>query len=207
MWLDEPSIAPVDDSVKQRIDAAARALAKAGAKLDFKARPNFDPLHAHHVYLMLLHSNLAARRADHADLVAARARLRDDDLGDHAMALRASTASYKEVFDAQQQRERLRWAWHQFFGRHDLLLMPITATAAFPHDQSEPMPARRMRINGAEHPTSRSCSGPGWPPRPSCRRPWRRWGWAATACRWGCRSSGRSLPTSAPSGWRKNWAS
>lgn len=152
VWLDEPSIAPVDDSVKQRIDAAARALAKAGAKLDFKARPNFDPLHAHHVYLMLLHSNLAARRADHADLVAARARLRDDDLGDHAMALRASTASYKEVFDAQQQRERLRWAWHQFFGRHDLLLMPITATAAFPHDQSEPMPARRMRINGAEHP-------------------------------------------------------
>jgi len=32
------------------------------------------------------------------------------------------------------------------------LLMPITATAAFAHDQSEPMPARRMRINGAEHP-------------------------------------------------------
>ena len=66
------------------------------------------------------------------------------------MALRASTASYKEVFDANQQREHLRWAWHDFFGRFDVLLMPITATPAFPHDQSEPMPARTMRINGVE---------------------------------------------------------
>jgi len=152
VWLDEPTIAPVDDSVKQPIEAAARALAKAGAKVDFKARPAFDPLHAHRVYLMLLQSNLAARRADFADLLAARARLRDDDTSDHAMALRASTASYKEVFDANQQREQLRWAWHDFFGRHDLVLMPITATAAFAHDQSEPMPARTMRINGIDRP-------------------------------------------------------
>jgi amidase len=151
VWLDQ-DIAPVDDSVKTRIEAAARALAKAGAKVDFTARPAFDALQAHRVYLMLLQSNLAARRADFADLVAARGRLRDDDLSDHAMALRASTASYKEVFEAHQQREQLRWAWHDLFGRHDMLLMPITATAAFPHDQSEPMPARTMRINDAAHP-------------------------------------------------------
>jgi amidase len=152
VWLDEPAIAPVDGSVQQRIEAAARALGKAGAKLDFKARPDFDALQAHRTYLMLLQSNLAARRVDHADLVAARARLRDDDTGDHAMALRAATASYKEVFEANQAREQLRWAWHGFFDRHDLLLMPITATTAFPHDQSEPMPARKMRIDGVEHP-------------------------------------------------------
>jgi amidase len=151
VWLDEP-IAPVDDRVKVRVEAAARALAKAGAKVDFKARPDFDPLQAHRIYLTLLHSNLAARRADFADLVAARARLRDDDASDHAMALRAATASYKEVFDAHQQREQLRWAWHEFFSRFDVLLMPITATAAFPHDQSEPMPARTLRINGVERP-------------------------------------------------------
>ncbi|MBS1178523.1 MAG: hypothetical protein H6R06_2935 [Proteobacteria bacterium] len=151
VWLDEP-IAPVDDSVKVRIEAAARALAKAGAKVDFKARPDFDPLQAHRIYLTLLQSNLAARRADFADLVAARARLRDDDASDHAMALRASTASYKEVFETHQQREHLRWAWHEFFSRFDVLLMPITATAAFPHDQSEPMPARTLRVNGVERP-------------------------------------------------------
>jgi amidase len=152
VWLDEPAIAPVDDRVKQRIEAAARALARAGAKVDFKARPGFDPLHAHRVYQMLLQANMAARRADFADLVAARARLRDDDLSERALILRAATASFKEVFDAHQQREHLRWAWHEFFGRHDLLLMPITATAALPHDQSEPLPARRVHINGVDHP-------------------------------------------------------
>jgi amidase len=154
VWLDELT-APVDDSVKARIEACARALAKAGAKVDFKARPAFDAGHAHRVYSLLLNANLAARRTDFATLAAARAKLSDSDLSDPAQALRASTASYKDVFDANQQREHLRFAWHDFFGpsgRCDLLLMPATATAAFKHDQSEPMPARTMRINGTERP-------------------------------------------------------
>ena len=124
------------------------------------------------------------------------------------MALRASTASFKEVFDANQQREHLRWAWHDFFGRHDLLLMPITATAAFPHDQSEPMPARTMRINGVERPyfgqlfwaglaTASFLPATVAPAGPD----------APKACRWACRSSGRSSPTSAPSGWPSSWPS
>ncbi len=151
VWLDEP-IAPVDHSVRERVEAAARALAKAGAKVDFKARPAFDAGHAHRVYGALLQANVGARRPDFARLLAARAQLRDDDLSEHAFSLRASTASYKEVFDANHQREALRWAWHDFFGKHDLLLMPITATAAFKHDQSEPAPARTMRINGVDRP-------------------------------------------------------
>ena len=151
VWLDE-AIAPVDDVVKARVEAAARALGKAGAKLDFRARPDFDPAHAHAVYNLLLQANMAARRPDYEQLVDERARLRADDQGQHAQALRASTASYRDVFFAQQQREQLRWAWHDFFGRHDLLLMPITVTPAFPHDPSEPMPARKMRVNGAEVP-------------------------------------------------------
>ncbi len=151
VWLDE-AIAPVDDAVKARIEAAARALGKAGVKLDFKARPAFDPAHAQAVYGTLLQANMAARRPDYAHLVEARNRLVDDDHSDHAMTLRASTASFKEVFDAHQQRELLRWAWHDFFGRHDLMLMPITATPPFPHDHSEPAPARTMRVNGRSVP-------------------------------------------------------
>ncbi len=68
------------------------------------------------------------------------------------MLLRASTASFKQVYDANQQRELLRWAWHDFFGRHDLMLMPITATPPFPHDHSEPAPARTMLVNGKKVP-------------------------------------------------------
>jgi amidase len=147
VWLDE-AMAPVDDSVKTRIEAAARALGKAGAKLDFRARPAFDPAHAQAVYGTLLQANMAARRPDYDTLVEQCRQLEEEDRSDHALALRAATASFKDVFMADNERELLRWAWHDFFGKHDLLLMPITATAAFKHDHSEPMPARRMIVNG-----------------------------------------------------------
>lgn len=151
VWLDE-AIAPVDDSVKTRIEAAARALGQAGATIDFTARPAFDPVQAHRTYQTLLQANMAVRRADFDKLVEARKRLAPDDTSDRAMGLRNATALFKDVYEANHAREGLRWAWHDFFGQYDLMLMPITATAAFPHDHSEPMPARTMRINGADHP-------------------------------------------------------
>ena len=58
---------------KQRVEAAARALAKAGAKVDFKARPAFDAEHAHRVYGALLQANLGARRVDYERLLSSRA--------------------------------------------------------------------------------------------------------------------------------------
>ncbi len=147
VWLDE-AMAPVNDAVKARIEAAARALGKAGARLDFKARPAFDPAHAHAVYATLLQANMAARRPDYEQLLEAQRRLDPNDHSDHAQNLRAATCSYRDYFVANNQREQLRWAWHDFFARHDLLLMPITATTAFAHDHSEPMPARTMLVNG-----------------------------------------------------------
>lgn len=149
LWLDD-AIAPVDDQVKARIEVAARALDKAGVRLDIKARPAFDPAHAHAVYSMLLHANMAARRPDYANVQQQRESLEPSDQSEHARLLRMSTASYRDYFVANNQREQLRWAWHDFFGRHDLVLMPITATPAFRHDHSEPMSARTMRVNGRE---------------------------------------------------------
>lgn len=151
VWLDE-AMAPIDDAVKTRIEAAARALGQAGVRLDFKARPAFEPAHAHAVYGTLLQANMAARRPDYAELLAQREQLEPGNQSDHAKALRAATASYRDYFVANNEREQLRWAWHRFFDRHDLMLMPITATTAFPHDHSEPMPARTMRVNGRDVP-------------------------------------------------------
>jgi len=90
IWLDDP-MAPVDDAVKAPIAAAAEALRKAGAKVDYEARP---------------------------------------------------------AFDARQQREIVRWAWHDFFQQYDVVLAPSTTTAAFPHDHSEPATSRVLTVNG-----------------------------------------------------------
>jgi len=69
-----------------------------------------------------------------------------------AETLRAATASYKTFYDANNQRELLRWAWRAFFDRYDVVLAPVTATAAFPHDHSEPPVARTLTVNGQPQP-------------------------------------------------------
>lgn len=151
VWLDE-STAPIDDQVRAPIMQAVEALGRAGAKLDVKSRPAFEPGHAHQVYMDLLQANMAARRADYADMERQRRALADDDLSLAAQLLRQSTPSFKQMFERNHQRETLRWAWHEFFQHHDLLLAPITATAAFAHDHSSPLATRTLMVNGQSVP-------------------------------------------------------
>lgn len=147
VWLDD-AMAPVDDAVKAPIAAAAEALRKAGAKVDFKARPAFDMQLAHHTFMVLLAAQAYTRRLDFAQLKAMSEQLSPSDNSPTAMHLRLATQSFKQHFDAQQQREALRWAWHDFFQRYDVLLAPSTTTAAFPHDHSEPATNRVLTVNG-----------------------------------------------------------
>ena len=151
VWLDEAS-APIDEQVRAPIMQAVHALRRAGARIDFQARPLFEPGHAHQVYMDLLQANMAARRTDYADMERQRRALADDDQSLAAQLLRQSTPSFKQMFDRNHQRETLRWAWHAFFQRHDLLLTPITATAAFAHDHSSPLAARTLTVNGQSVP-------------------------------------------------------
>ena len=151
VWLDQPG-ADVDDAVQGPIRAAALALRKAGAKVSFTARPAFDPMAAHGVYMALLLAQVSARRPDYARLAAHRLRLADDDRSEAAQQVRLLTPSFKEHYDQNQAREGLRWAWHEFFKDFDVLLAPATTTAAFPHDHTEPMGARTLMVNGRPTP-------------------------------------------------------
>jgi amidase len=151
VWVDDPR-AVIDDEVRGPILEAVAALRAAGAKVDFAARPAIDPDQAHEVYQRLLQANMAARRPDYEELLARRARLDPGDDRPGARWLRQATASYKEVYDAINQRERLRWAWRSFFDRVDVLVAPVTCTAAFPHDHSEPLGQRTLTVNGQPAP-------------------------------------------------------
>ncbi len=150
-WLDDP-LAPVDRSVKDALLGAANALATAGAKLDFTARPEFDAAQAHDTYQWLLIAQMAARRPDVGELIKRRAGLADSDQSEDATFLRRAAQNFSEHLLHQTRRERVRWAWHAFFQRYDVLLAPITSTAAFKHDHSEPQPARRLMVNGQPRP-------------------------------------------------------
>lgn len=151
VWADG-ALSPVDSSVRDALMATAAVLKSAGAKLDFTARPAFDAANAHDTYQGLLMALMAARRPDYAQLAQARRTLADDDHSDDAVNLRRSTLSFADNLALQARREAIRWAWHAFFERHDLLLAPITSSAAFVHDHSEPSSARTLLVNGQNRP-------------------------------------------------------
>ncbi len=148
VWLDQPDLSPVDATVMGPIEDAARALEKAGARIDFRARPKFDVGQAHDTYLQLLLATMSARDPEYDRLLARASALEPTDDSEYARSLRFSTARHREFVIAAETRDLHRWAWRAFFQDHDVLLAPITATPPFPHDHSEPMPARTMTVNG-----------------------------------------------------------
>ena len=152
VWLDQPDLSPVDDEVRVRIEAAAVALRKAGARVNYTARPEFDPVDAHETYQRLLMALMAPPGASYARMAATAASLDPADVSTYAQNLRWSTMSYRDFAVAANKREHLRWAWKRFFTDFDVLLAPITPTTAFPHDQSEPLGQRTLTVNGREVP-------------------------------------------------------
>jgi len=152
VWSDQPDLAPVDDEVRDLVEAAGDELRKAGAKVHYNARPDFDPADAHETYQRLLTALMAPPGDAYRDMVERAAALDPSDRGPYAQQLRWSTASYREFAITAYLREHLRWAWRRFFDDYDVLLAPVTATAAFPHNQSQPIGTRTMTVNGAEVP-------------------------------------------------------
>jgi amidase len=51
-----------------------------------------------------------------------------------------------------QQRLTCRARWQQYFETHDVFLLPVTVTAAFPHDHREPIDARVIETGAGARP-------------------------------------------------------
>ena len=149
--LDDPNCA-VDGEVTDRIQAIADAAARAGARVDDKARPRIDTLRAHALYLQLLRGATGALLGEdaYAQSRANAAHLAADDQSYGARVLRANVQDHRGWFAAHEERHALRAAWAAFFEEYDVVLCPIGATAAFPHDQHRERPDRRIIVNGRE---------------------------------------------------------
>jgi len=152
VWCNDDH-APVCQEVAEHVDAIANAVARAGGVVDAQARPDFDAAAAHDVYQTLLQANMAWRLPDvaYAKLQARVANLAPDDQSTSAKTFRAQVASYREVMQANESRTHLRWAWHEFFKRYDVMILPIAATPAFEHDH-RPFGKRTLTIDGEARP-------------------------------------------------------
>ena len=136
-------------AVQERLHAVASALAGQGAVIDESARPDFSAEHSHGLFSALLTSAMAARLPDteFAELKLQAAVLDAADRSSAAMLLRWQTLHQRDWQAINEQRTRLRWAWHRFFEQHDFLLAPVMPTTAFAHDE-RPFGQRQVLVDG-----------------------------------------------------------
>ncbi|MEM9623311.1 MAG: amidase [Pseudomonadota bacterium] len=152
VWKNDEQ-APVANEVEARVTQVAEALAGGGARLDDAARPAFSSEHTHATYNNLLQATMAMRmpEEEYASLKAYVNELDPNDQSQGAKVLRAQVSSFKDWGAANELRHKLRWQWHEFFKEYDVLITPIMATAAFPHDQRK-FGERTLMVDNQERP-------------------------------------------------------
>ena len=146
-----------DSELTAQLQATVEALAKAGVQVDMEARPKLDMARVQHVYLMLLR----AATGTHVDDATFAQNLRDaadrpaDDWSHYrAYVDRGVTISHRGWWQLHNEREAMRLAWAAFFEDYDLLLCPVGASAAFPHDQLGERPDRTVQIDNSREPVT-----------------------------------------------------
>ena len=146
-------LAPVAQEVADRAVRIGEMLAKLGAQVSDRARPAFDDKRGHVTYGNLLNSIMTAGVPPEVyDALKASAEQTDPtDLSDEAVMARAAVLSHRDWLGANNHRERLRYAWREFFDEWDILICPQTATPAFPHDHGA-MPSRILKVDSQDQP-------------------------------------------------------
>ena len=155
----------IDGEYADQLQATIERLAALGVTIDDKARPVADTNRAHLVYLMLLRAATGARLPD--DVIAAhkaRAEAADpDDFTYKTIVDRAVTMSHKEWLAWDEERELLCREWAGFFEDYDLVLTPMAASAAFPHDQVGDRADRTIPVNNMRQSTLDQMFWAGYP--------------------------------------------
>jgi amidase len=77
--------------------------------------------------------------------------LSPDDDGFGARGMRGQTIRHRDWLMLNEERTRMRWAWHEFFKDYDLFLCPLVPTAAHKHNTT-PVGQRTVEINGKAMP-------------------------------------------------------
>ena len=146
----DDSHAEVDRSVQDEIQKLADFLGKKKARVSDTARPAFDTGDIHEVYMKLLNAATSGRMSneDHAARRAAAEKFGPDDKSTLAQMLRGMVVSHRDWLALNERRHRMRLAWDAFLQDYDVLLCPVTASAAFPHNHDSNMAKRTIVVNG-----------------------------------------------------------
>jgi amidase len=153
VWPSSP-LCRIDTSVSDLFDRAINAIVRAGATVDDTARPGIGDEEHHRLFILLLRAATASRMRDEdfSRQQEIAATIADDDISDRAAVARGATLLHRAWGNANEVRTRLRYTWHEFFKRFDVLLTPVAATAAFSHDRNPNRDERTVSVNGKSAP-------------------------------------------------------
>ena len=153
VWASSP-LCRIDTSVSVLFDRAINAIVHAGATVDVAARPPIDDEEHHRLFMLLLRAATASRMRDEdfSRQQEIAATLIDDDISDRAAVARGATLLHRAWGNANEMRTKLRYNWHEFFKRFDVLLTPVAATAAFPHNRNPNRDERTVNVDGKSAP-------------------------------------------------------
>lgn len=150
-WLDD-SVCPVAPEVGDLLEAAAEALAAAGAAIDRAARPGVDLDEVWQVGLPLISAATTPARTE-AQFARQVAGLENDTLDRQGrMRAEASAIRHRDWLLLTERREMHRAKWAEFFTNYDVMLCPVAASAAFPHIREGNLYSRHLEIGGQERP-------------------------------------------------------
>jgi len=151
-WLDDATF-PTDHATLVVLNRAVDALRGAGVVVDTEARP-VNISHSQQIYMKLL----AAAYAPTVTPQDFSQWIRDDSLvsrledGYGKRFIVDATQRHRSWLLTDHARREIKTRWANFFKRFDVLLCPVTQTAAFPHNQVGETHERTIIINGEAHP-------------------------------------------------------
>jgi amidase len=153
VWSDDV-MAPVDSSVKDLIEDAARRLGNEGAEIDSEIRPAIASSDLHRNYMQLLNSTMSPGiPSDMWDGLVAKAGGNTEFVDDDSvMFARDSALSHRDWLAANERRAHAQRAWSDVFENVDVMIAPIQPVAAFPHDTERPYGKRTLSVNGSDAP-------------------------------------------------------
>ena len=152
VWEDD-GVAPVDAKVVQKVRNVAQTIESIGAHVDWEARPDVEVDELLRTYQCLLNATLHCRIPiqEYREIVDALADTDEFDDSPETKVQFSPIARYRDWVQFNEARTKVRWAWHEFFTRYDVLLAPIMATSAYPHDHG-PLGERKITVNGEPQP-------------------------------------------------------
>jgi amidase len=147
--LDDPHC-PVDGPVREQLEAAVESLRRAGVQLKQGWPAGIDPAAQQRTYFYMLYSSIGAPPGIKPDDLRPLAARNDGSMA--SIFAQTMVDPIGRFIDHEREQLRARAAWRAAFREIDVFLCPASFTAAFPHDHSEPLQARKLATAAGPRP-------------------------------------------------------